>query len=110
MDMDNIQIEPRELHERMQRGEKVLLVDVREAWERQTCRLEGAELIPMREIPTAIDRLLDAEEVILYCHRGMRSFDAAAWLRQQGVEGARSLAGGIDRWSREIDAGVPRYD
>lgn len=110
MDMDNIQIEPRELHERMQRGEKVFLVDVREPWEWQLCRLEGAELIPMREIPAAVNRMLDVEEVILYCHRGIRSLDAAAWLRQQGVESARSLAGGIDRWSREIDPGVPRYD
>ena len=50
-----------------------------------------------------------ADEVVFYCHHGMRSLDAAAWLRGQGVEGAKSMAGGIERWSREVDPQVPRY-
>ena len=56
-----------------------------------------------------ISRCLKAGEVVLFCHHGMRSLDAAAWLRSQGVEGARSMAGGIDRWAIEVDARVPRY-
>lgn len=110
MEMDHIQIEPTALAERLRSGEELFLVDVREPWEWKLCHLEGAELIPMRDNPSALNRMLDADEVILYCHHGIRSLDAAAWLRQQGVEGARSLAGGIDRWSREIDPHVPRYD
>jgi rhodanese-related sulfurtransferase len=46
---------------------------------------------------------------VLYCHHGMRSLDAAAWLRSQGFSGAKSMTGGIERWSTEIDSGVPRY-
>jgi rhodanese-related sulfurtransferase len=49
------------------------------------------------------------DEVICYCHHGMRSLDVAAWLRGQGVEKAKSLNGGIERWSAEIDPTVPRY-
>jgi rhodanese-related sulfurtransferase len=63
----------------------------------------------MREIPANLAALESAEDVILFCHHGMRSLDAAAWLRSQGVEGARSMTGGIDRWSTEIDSLVPRY-
>ncbi len=63
----------------------------------------------MREIPANLAALESAEDVILFCHHGVRSLDAAAWLRSQGVEGARSMTGGIDRWSTEIDPLVPRY-
>ena len=66
-------------------------------------------LIPLGEIPANLARFERAEEVILFCHHGMRSLDAAAWLRSQGVEAARSMAGGIDRWTTEVDPRVPRY-
>jgi len=106
---DDLQMEPQALQAALQRGERPRLIDVREPWEHEICRLEGAELIPLGEIPTRHQELLDSEDVVLYCHHGIRSLDAAAWLRQQGVEGARSLAGGIERWAQEIDPGVPRY-
>jgi rhodanese-related sulfurtransferase len=86
-----------------------LFVDVREKWEYDTTHIEGSVLIPLREIPANLARLEAASELVLFCHHGMRSLDAAAWLRSQGVEGARSMAGGIDRWSAEIDPNVPRY-
>ncbi|HKW57329.1 MAG TPA: rhodanese-like domain-containing protein [Candidatus Acidoferrum sp.] len=107
--MDDIQITVKEVSERLARGEKLRLVDVREPWEFDLCRIPGATLIPLGALPANLHTLLDAGEIICYCHRGMRSLDAAAWLRQQGVEGARSLAGGIERWSAEIDPAVPRY-
>jgi adenylyltransferase/sulfurtransferase len=91
------------------RGEKLLFVDVREKWEYDTTHIEGSVLIPLREIPANLARLEAASELVLFCHHGMRSLDAAAWLRSQGVDGARSMAGGIDRWSAEIDPNVPRY-
>lgn len=106
---DDLQIEPRVLAERLARGARPLVIDVREPWEHEICRLDGARLIPLGELPTRYQELLDADEVVLYCHHGIRSLDAAAWLRQQGVEGAKSLSGGIDRWAQEIDPEVPRY-
>ncbi len=107
--MDEIQISVKEVSERIARGDKLLLVDVREQWEYDLCRIPGAKLIPLGTIPANLNAFLDAEEVICYCHHGMRSLDAAAWLRQQGVENAKSMAGGIERWSVEIDPSVPRY-
>lgn len=107
--MSDLQITAKEVNERMERGEKLLLVDVREQWEYELCRIPGAKLIPLGAIPANLNALMDADDVICYCHHGMRSLDAAAWLRKQGVEGAKSMAGGIERWSAEIDPSVPRY-
>jgi len=105
----NIEITPREVKALLTIGEKFLLVDVREKWEYDTSRIEGATLIPLREIPANLSRLEDAGDIVLLCHRGIRSLDAAAWLRSLGVAGARSMAGGIDRWAVEVDSAVPRY-
>lgn len=107
--MDNLEITAKEVNERIARGEKLLLVDVREPWEYELCRIPGAKSIPLGTLPANLNTLLDADDVICYCHRGMRRLDAAAWLRQQGVESAKSMAGGIERWSLEIDPQVPRY-
>ncbi len=105
----NIEVSPQEVKLRLDHGEKFLFVDVRESWEYDTTRIAGSKLIPMREIPANLAALESADDVVLFCHHGMRSLDAAAWLRSQGVKGARSMAGGIDRWSIEIDPLVPRY-
>ncbi|HKV05764.1 MAG TPA: rhodanese-like domain-containing protein [Candidatus Acidoferrales bacterium] len=105
----NIEIAPRDVEELAARGEGFLLVDVRERWEHRTARIEGAVLIPLREIPAKLSSLAGASEIVLFCHHGMRSLDAAAWLRSQGVKGARSMSGGIDRWAVEVDPLVPRY-
>ncbi|MGH9676438.1 MAG: rhodanese-like domain-containing protein [Candidatus Acidiferrum sp.] len=107
--MDELEITPAETKARLDRGEKLLLVDVREPWEYELCRIEGATLIPLGSLPAKVNTLLDAHEVICYCHHGMRSLDAATWLRFQGVEKAKSLAGGIKRWSVEVDPRIPRY-
>ena len=90
-------------------SDKLLLVDVREPWEYDLCKIPGAKLIPLGTLPAMLNSLLDADEVICYCHHGIRSLDAAVWLRQQGVESAKSMAGGIERWSLEVDPNVPRY-
>ena len=105
----NMEVAPGEVKDMLARGEKLFFVDVREKWEYDTTHIEGSVLIPLREIPANLPRLEAASELVLFCHHGMRSLDAAAWLRSQGVEGARSMAGGIDRWSAEIDPNVPRY-
>jgi rhodanese-related sulfurtransferase len=107
--MDDLQITPAEAKAHLDSGATALLVDVREPWETQICQIAGAQLIPMGSIPNNLQKLDVAGEVICYCHHGMRSLDVAVWWRGQGVEGARSLSGGIDRWSAEIDPSVPRY-
>jgi adenylyltransferase/sulfurtransferase len=107
--MEDLQITPVDVKTRLDRGEKLLLVDVREPWEYELCRIEGAKLIPMGSVPANLQALDTDEDVICYCHHGVRSLDVAVWLRGQGVEGAKSLAGGIERWSVEVDPQVPRY-
>jgi len=107
--MDDLQITPAQTKALLASGEDVLLVDVREPWETHICRIAGAVLIPMGSIPANLQKLDVDGDVICYCHHGMRSLDVAVWLRGQGVERARSMSGGIDQWSAEIDPGVPRY-
>jgi len=107
--MDNLEITPADVKERLQQGEKLVLIDVREPWEYALCRIEGAKHVPLGTLAASLEALPDVDEVICYCHHGMRSLDAAAWLRFQGIERAKSLAGGIERWSIEIDPKVPRY-
>ncbi len=105
----NIEITPREVKGMLERGDKFLFVDVREKWEFETSWIDGAVLVPMREIPSNLAKFEEADNIILFCHHGIRSLDAAAWLRSQDIAGAKSMAGGIDRWSAEIDPKIPRY-
>jgi rhodanese-related sulfurtransferase len=107
--MDNLEITPAEVKQRLDRGEKLVLIDVRETWEFNICSIEGAKLIPMGAVPANLQALDSDDEIVVYCHRGMRSLDVVVWLRGQGVAQAKSLAGGIERWSLEIDPNVPRY-
>lgn len=107
-----LDISPQELKQRMDGGQCVHLVDVREPQEYELARLEGAELIPMRNVPAALTRLeaaADEVPLVVLCHHGVRSLNVVVWLRQQGLEECQSLAGGIDRWSLEIDSSIPRY-
>jgi len=103
---------PQDIQRRLAAGEKILLIDVREPAEFQIACIGGAELIPMRAVPAQLQRLEAASDeatLIVYCHHGVRSLNVVNWLREQGVAGCQSMAGGIDRWSLEIDPSVPRY-
>jgi rhodanese-related sulfurtransferase len=106
------EITPHEVQRRLQAGEKLALIDVREPGEFQLARIVGAELIPMRAVPAELSRLdaqADEMPLIVFCHHGVRSLNVVHWLREQGVDACHSMAGGIDRWSLEIDPAVPRY-
>jgi rhodanese-related sulfurtransferase len=105
-----LEITPAEVKQRLASGEKLRLIDVREPFEFQQAHIDGSELIPMRSVPQALPTL-EAEDapLIVFCHHGMRSLQVVSWLREQGVEQCVSMAGGIDRWSLEIDSTVPRY-
>src|SRR6202007_3426362 len=101
--MDQLEITPAEVKARLDRGENVVLVDVREPWEFEICRIEGAKLVPLGTLAASLNTLAEVDELICYCHHGMRSMDAAAGLRFQGFERAKSLAGGIG--GRAVEAG-----
>ena len=110
-DAPPLEISVQETKQRLATGNAVRLVDVRDPDEFAYNQLPGAELIPLPTVPTdAAAKLPDRDaEIIVYCHHGMRSMAAAQRLRALGYTNARSMAGGIDRWSQEIDPTVPRY-
>ena len=89
-----------------------MLIDVREPEEFAITRIEGATLIPMRSVPANLQQLeakAGEATLIVFCHHGVRSLNVVNWLREQGVAGCQSMAGGIDAWSATVDASVPRY-
>ena len=90
---------------------KLRVIDVRDPDEYQLCRLPGAELIPLSALPLEAARKLPDKDaaLLVYCHHGMRSLQAVNHLRARGYRRAMSMAGGTDRWSREIDPALPRY-
>lgn len=99
-----------ELADILRRDKEILLVDVREEEEWRIGHLPDARLIPLSSFAQrAPEELSKDAKVILYCHRGGRSERAGMWLKQNGYENVRHLAGGIDVWSIEIDSSIPRY-
>jgi len=98
-----------ELKAKLDRGEKIVLIDVREPWEYNICKIPGAQLIPLGTLAIEYKKLDPNAEIVLHCHMGMRSMDATQFLLQQGFKNAKNLAGGINAWSLQIDPSVPRY-
>ena len=98
-----------ELKSRMDKGDKIFLLDVREPHEYEWAKIEGSKLIPLGQLPTSLNQLDRETEIVAYCHKGMRSADAVGFLLQQGFSNVKNLIGGIDSWSVEIDRAVPRY-
>ncbi|MCY4613153.1 MAG: rhodanese-like domain-containing protein [Nitrospira sp.] len=99
----------RELKDRLDKGDKVFLLDVREPHEFSMARIEGSTLIPLGTLPQSLNQLDPADEIVALCHKGMRSADAVGFLLQQGFSNVKNLVGGIEAWSVEIDHSVPRY-
>lgn len=88
-----------------------VLLDVRQPEEYKIAHIDGAMFVPLGELPAALPRLSERadEPIVTHCHLGMRSMQAAAFLRQNGFDDVRSMAGGIEAWSNRIDPAVPRY-
>lgn len=106
----DIEITPEELVRLRESGAPVRLIDVREEWEWDYNRIPGAELLPLDQLEFRHASVLSrSDTIVVYCHHGMRSFQAAAWLRHEGYTNVKSLAGGIDRWADECDPEMPRY-
>ena len=98
-----------DLKTRMDQGDKIVLVDVREEWEYNLAKIEGSVLIPLGTLPQSLHKLDPNTEIVAHCHKGMRSADAINFLYQQGYKNVKNLVGGIDAWSLQVDPSVPRY-
>lgn len=110
-DLPPFEIGVDELHDRLARGERPQLVDVREPYEWEFGNLgpAGARLIPLGELGDRLEELDRKEDLVVYCRTGSRSALAVDFLRARGFGRARNLAGGIHEWSRKIDPSIPRY-
>lgn len=107
-----LEISPAEVQKRIDAGEKLFLIDVREPHEFAIAKIEGAVLIPMRAVPGELQTLearADEGPLMVFCHHGVRSLNVVNWLRNQGVEACQSISGGIDLWSVTVDPSIPRY-
>ena len=104
-----MQIEPQELHEKFSLGKKVNLLDVRTREEFDTVRLPGAELFTQDLMQHILSDWSRETLLVIYDHQGTRSMDAAAYFQGHGFTNVKSLRGGIDAYSAEADASLPRY-
>jgi len=102
-------LSPQELKAKMDKGEKIFLVDVRDPAEFAFNRIQGAIHIPLHELGLRHKELDPEADIITYCHLGVRSLKAAQILKSLEFLSVRHLAGGIDAWSAQIDPSVPRY-
>jgi adenylyltransferase/sulfurtransferase len=109
IDDDVREITPRDLASRLARGDDIMLLDVREPAEWAVARIDGARLIPLATLQRAASSLDRSREIVVHCHHGIRSLAAVRYLRAEGFERIWNLAGGIARWSSEVDAAVPQY-
>ncbi len=93
----------------MDRGDAPMIVDVREPAEFEICRIPGAVLIPLHQLPSRLGELDPAQEIVLHCKVGGRSANATAYLKRAGFTRARNLTGGILAWIDQVDPSQPKY-
>ena len=103
------EISPQALKERLDRGDRPVLLDVRQDWETKLCRLDNSVHIPIEEIEFRTEELNPEDDIVVYCHQGVRSAAVANYLRQLGFKRAVNLAGGLDSWARAVDPSMRRY-
>jgi rhodanese-related sulfurtransferase len=105
------EVSVQEVNRMQDAGEPFVLIDVRERDEHALVNIDGAKLFPLSEFKSQLPHIEEFadDKVVLHCHHGQRSLQAAVFLRQQGFEDVKSMAGGIDVWAIEIDPSKPRY-
>ncbi len=104
------EMNPQQLHDYLQTNTgKPLLLDVREPWEHEICRIEGAELIPMQSIPAHLDKLDPQQETVVICHHGIRSRMVGQFLELAQFKKIINLSGGVNAWAQDIDLDMPSY-
>lgn len=87
----------------------VTILDVREPFEYEICRLDGSKLIPLGELPERVNELSTADRIVVHCHSGARSANAVKFLNSLGFKKAKNLKGGIKAWAEQIDPSMARY-
>jgi adenylyltransferase/sulfurtransferase len=102
------EITPEELKQRLDAGEDLFILDVREPHEYQICHLNG-HLIPLGDLPQRVHELDSSREIVAHCRSGVRSAKAVDFLRQAGFRKVKNLKGGILAWSDKVDPSVPKY-
>ena len=98
-----------ELEAMRNRGEALILVDVREPHEWAISDLLGSVKIPLGTLPQSLEKLSASDEIVVYCRTGARSGNAVQFLHKMGFSKAKNLAGGINAWAERIDPSLPKY-
>jgi rhodanese-related sulfurtransferase len=109
MTANTTEISVQELDAWRREGRDIAVLDVREPWEVEICRLAGALMIPLQTLPARLSDVPADRVVVVLCHHGMRSLQAVNWLHRAGREKAVNLTGGIDAWARQIEPAMEIY-
>jgi len=104
-----LEITPAELKKMLDRGDDVLLVDVRQPHERKICRLDPSLAIPFGELEQRLEELPRERMLVVYCHHGKKSWQAVQWLKKHGFSRVKNLRGGILAWAKEVEPSMPVY-
>ena len=100
---------PSEINNKLKSGEDLLIIDVRESFELEICKLEDALHIPMMKVPFQLKKIPQDKELIVMCHHGVRSLRIVNYLKAQGISNVFNMDGGIDRWAKEVDNKMNKY-
>jgi molybdopterin/thiamine biosynthesis adenylyltransferase/rhodanese-related sulfurtransferase/molybdopterin converting factor small subunit len=106
---EGMEIEPSDLKRRLDRGDALFLLDVRETHEWDICNIPGAHLIPLGQLAARVNELSSNDNIVAYCRSGIRSMKAVDFLQKAGFGKIKNLAGGILAWADQVDASMPKY-
>ena len=110
MPPEPLEISPEDLYRRLQAGDDIQLIDVREEMEFEYCHLPGSLLLPLDELPRRVAEIRTEGSVVIICHHGVRSAHALSYLRQRlGRTNITNLRGGVDAWAERVDPAFPTY-
>ena len=103
------ELSPQEFKDAMEQDPSAVLVDVRESFEWDICKIDGAQLLPLSSFDPASSGLDPEDSLYIYCYKGKRSMQALKELKKAGFKKLKNLSGGIDLWAEEVDSDMPQY-
>ncbi len=103
------ELTPNQLKEKMEMKNDFILLDVRENFEYEICKIKGAVEIPLRELAARSGELDKSKEIVAYCHSGARSMEAIMFLKSSGFKKVKHLRGGISSWAEDVEPKMQRY-
>ncbi len=108
---ESLEISPAEVKAKLDQGDEFLFLDIREEDEYALANIVGVKLLPMSQLAERVAEIQAWKDqpIVVHCHKGGRSLRVTHWLKNEGFQNVRSLAGGIEAWSAEIDPEVPQY-